>query len=968
MRVTRRLVSLLALATLVALPASLPALAQSGTAERVTHRQSVLTEMSPEGEAQASRVFTQLTVVGDGEVELALPNQSTSGLRNLEGFGRPAVEGDQVVHSVAASRDGTAERTVADNTAELPIEISIAYELDGEPIEPKELVGKAGDLTATFTVRNTTAVPTEVQFFDGRQNPQRETIDVAVPMVGSLSMNLDGRFVDIDAPAASVAGDGRGNTTISWSLVLFEPIGSEEQTVSYTAHVTDAIVPEMVGQFLPVDSTSFSSLKSVPETFGDVADGLGTLTTGALLVDGNVKLLADGASQLLDGLGQLSDGADQLAAGLNDTAVPGSRQLADGMGSARAGGRQLADGLNTAAVPGARELASGLSGSAAPGARQINEGINGLRRGIGTGSDTAADGTVIGGLSSLYAGLSQDILAGIGAVREQQTNTRGCAFTGPEGVARCGMKQIGERMAGALGGLTTTLGTELSKALTANLQVALGDNLGAGMTEPLGDALADALDEAIAANMVEPLSDALEGAIAANMVEPLSDALEGAIAANMEKPLSDALEGAIAANMEKPLSDALEGAIAENLEGGLATNLAGALKAAPPTGLGLDTATADAFAEAFAAQFAPTFAAQLAPTFAAQFAPTFAAQLAPTFAAQFAPTFAAQLAPTFAAQFAAGFAAQLAPQFAAGFAPGFAAQFAPAFAAGFAPAFGAQFGPGFAAVFAPQFGGAFGPGFADGFGGAAFDPLAGLSGAIVLKADGSAKGLTQISNGITQEVLPGIQKLLAGMNNPNCDRANPTNRANPCGVKQVLELLSAGSGDLAVGLVTAATGAGDLADGLATAGSGANDLANGLVQLDDGANQLATGLVDAGDGAGQIAEGLESAEDGGEQIAEGTVALSERGMSQIIDGASEAAKSPALAVAHAKAADARGKAGDGLPYGTVAGAEASAVYKFEIAGYGGPDEGPATPVRAAATIAAFGIAGALGLGLRRTLV
>jgi putative membrane protein len=968
MRVTRRLVSLLALATLVALPASLPALAQSGTAERVTHRQSVLTEMSPEGEAQASRVFTQLTVVGDGEVELALPNQSTSGLRNLEGFGRPAVEGDQVVHSVAASRDGTAERTVADNTAELPIEISIAYELDGEPIEPKELVGKAGDLTATFTVRNTTAVPTEVQFFDGRQNPQRETIDVAVPMVGSLSMNLDGRFVDIDAPAASVAGDGRGNTTISWSLVLFEPIGSEEQTVSYTAHVTDAIVPEMVGQFLPVDSTSFSSLKSVPETFGDVADGLGTLTTGALLVDGNVKLLADGASQLLDGLGQLSDGADQLAAGLNDTAVPGSRQLADGMGSARAGGRQLADGLNTAAVPGARELASGLSGSAAPGARQINEGINGLRRGIGTGSDTAADGTVIGGLSSLYAGLSQDILAGIGAVREQQTNTRGCAFTGPEGVARCGMKQIGERMAGALGGLTTTLGTELSKALTANLQVALGDNLGAGMTEPLGDALADALDEAIAANMVEPLSDALEGAIAANMVEPLSDALEGAIAANMEKPLSDALEGAIAANMEKPLSDALEGAIAanmekplsdalegaiaENLEGGLATNLAGALKAAPPTGLGLDTATADAFAEAFAAQFAPTFAAQLAPTFAAQFA----------------PTFAAQLAPTFAAQFAAGFAAQLAPQFAAGFAPGFAAQFAPAFAAGFAPAFGAQFGPGFAAVFAPQFGGAFGPGFADGFGGAAFDPLAGLSGAIVLKADGSAKGLTQISNGITQEVLPGIQKLLAGMNNPNCDRANPTNRANPCGVKQVLELLSAGSGDLAVGLVTAATGAGDLADGLATAGSGANDLANGLVQLDDGANQLATGLVDAGDGAGQIAEGLESAEDGGEQIAEGTVALSERGMSQIIDGASEAAKSPALAVAHAKAADARGKAGDGLPYGTVAGAEASAVYKFEIAGYGGPDEGPATPVRAAATIAAFGIAGALGLGLRRTLV
>jgi putative membrane protein len=139
------------------------------------------------------------------------------------------------------------------------------------------------------------------------------------------------------------------------------------------------------------------------------------------------------------------------------------------------------------------------------------------------------------------------------------------------------------------------------------------------------------------------------------------------------------------------------------------------------------------------------------------------------------------------------------------------------------------------------------------------------------------------------------------------------------------------------------------------------------VQIDDGMNQLADGLGDAGDGSVQLADGLESAEEGGGKIADGTQALTDRGMSQIIDGASEGAVTPAKAVAHAKAADARGKAGDGLPYGTVDGATASAVYQFELAGIGGSSDGPSTPVRAAATLAALGMAGAIGLGLRRVM-
>jgi putative membrane protein len=126
MRAFRRTVTLGLVAALAAIPTSLPAFAQGGRAAEVTHRQSVLTEVSPTGDVRSSRVFTQLTVAGDGDVEVALPAQATRGLRNLDGFGKPSVEGDEVVYRLAATRDGASERTVADNTADLPVSLEIS--------------------------------------------------------------------------------------------------------------------------------------------------------------------------------------------------------------------------------------------------------------------------------------------------------------------------------------------------------------------------------------------------------------------------------------------------------------------------------------------------------------------------------------------------------------------------------------------------------------------------------------------------------------------------------------------------------------------------------------------------------------------------------------------------------------------------------------------------------------------------
>jgi putative membrane protein len=962
MRVTRRLVSLLALATLVALPASLPALAQSGTAERIVHRQSVRTDMTPSGEVEEARIFTQLTVVGDGEVEVVLPSQSTQGLRNLEGFGRPSVEGDQVVHTVTATADGGFERTVAENTATLPIELGVEYRLDGEPIEPSDLVGRSGQLTASFTVRNTTAEPTEVQYFDGQGARQTETIDVAVPIVGSLSMELDGRFVDIDAPAAAVAGNGRGDTRISWSLVLFEPVGSEEQTVSYTAYVSDAIVPEVTGQFLPVDSNSFTSLESVQETFGQVAEGLRSLTTGALIVDGNVKLLAAGTAQLLDGLGQLSDGADQLAVGLNERAAPGSQQLADGTGQARDGSRQLADGL-LELEDGAGQLSAGL-GQASGGASELADGL-----------DLLADGSgrLRSGSSQLAAGASQlDTSAGELAAGAQLVGTGATGLLGGLQLLKASINDP-EALPAAIAGI------ELLRGAVAGMQQGIGSattpetllnglaRLGGGLSNPACD-LGNPRDPANPCGVLQVLGLLRAG------IGPSST--PGTLLYGVAR-----IEGGLnnpACNPANPTDPANPcgikqgaGAIAAGA-GELSSQAAGArttLEAIDQSALGpVDQARLNGVIQGIGDAGTPdTLLNGLARIQAGANGISAGAD--------------ALIAGLGDAETEATLRYGLA-QLDAGLQSLEGAVGSPAAAGtllnGVARITGGLSNPacdpedprnpanpcGILQVL----------GLVDA---GLVDLGDGLEGAL----DSLNAGLGSTSDGPTDSLIGGANALAGGAGQV----ASGASRLQAEGTTP----LAAGAGELSTGAGQLAAGAGAAADGgqalesglgqlddggqrLAaganTAASGANDLANGLVQIDDGANELADGLQDAADGSQQLADGLESAEEGGEQIAEGTQALTDRGMSQLIDGASEGAKSPALAVAHAKAADARGKAGDGLPYGTVPGAEATAVYQFELAGLGGPEEGPSTPVRAAATIVAFGIAGAVGLGLRRTLV
>lgn len=382
---------------------------------QVLNQETVQVKLDPSGELDVARLYSQLTVLGQGTVGLEDPT-SREGLRDLDGFSRPVVRDGKAQYSITV--DGREQRrTVSDYDGELPVTFEARYELDGERISPDDLVGRSGKLSVTYDVVNRTAEPTEITYKNGKGEDVTETVDLVTPYVASLRLSLPKQFQNVSGDKADDGGDGRGGTSLSWTMALFDFVGSPAQRITWTADVTDAELPPATLQVVPVDAGGNSALPNARTSFAEGAASATQLTGGIFKVDGKLLELRTGAQKLLEGLVKLQDGADKLNAGLADTAAPGAQQLADGAGqltsglrTASDGSEQLADGLATARTGGS-DLSNGL-GQLADGNRALSEG---LRSSTGAQDLTGGAEAVAGNLVAVAEGLA-DLDAGVDAI------------------------------------------------------------------------------------------------------------------------------------------------------------------------------------------------------------------------------------------------------------------------------------------------------------------------------------------------------------------------------------------------------------------------------------------------------------------------------------------------------------------------------------------------------------------------
>ncbi len=295
-----------------------------GDVTSVQHRQAILIPYGADGERADGLVITQLLVTGTGTATVTLEDQAVSGLRDATSFGAPVVAGDTVTHVLDLAEGRAFVRTVADLDREPPVAFDVTYTLDGVEVEAADVVGASGELTVTYTLTNLTAAPGTVRTFDGDGTERTAEVELGVPMGGSVVVLLDAdRFADVRADRADViAGDGSGNTQVQGAWALFAPSGSPVQTFSWTATVTDAVVPPVAIRIVPViasETPAGRSSVALLEQFGggfrSVTDGLGIAETAVAGLRGLLDPASATAVAASTVLGQLEGLVGQVRAG-----------------------------------------------------------------------------------------------------------------------------------------------------------------------------------------------------------------------------------------------------------------------------------------------------------------------------------------------------------------------------------------------------------------------------------------------------------------------------------------------------------------------------------------------------------------------------------------------------------------------------------------------------------------------------
>ena len=444
------------------------------------------------------------------------------------------------------------------SSRQLPVGVSIRYELDGAPIAPKDLGGKSGRLKMTFSYTNRQAEEVTI-------NGKKEKI--YVPFVMLTGMMLDNEKVgNVTVSNGKVINDGSRTYVAGFALPGMQAsLGLDKDkiklpdTVEVTADVKDfelattlTVAANQV--FNDIDTAKLDNkTDELKKKLGELTDGVNQLADGTSQLYSGLSTLLDKSGELIDGVKELYSGAEQLK--------DGSAALAKGAGDLSDGAEKL-DGGVAALQSGAGKLQSG-AGDLAGGAGQLDDGVATLQGYIGT---------LAGGLSQISANSSTLVS---GARQVFQT----LLAEADKQIAAAGLSADSltiDGYADTLNALTEQLSDENAQKLayqTAYKTVSATVNSQRGVIRQAVEAQVkkQVTDGVLAAAGLGLDSDSYDAAVAAGQVsEEVQMQVSGAIAsqmADMDETIDAETDAQTAALIETNMqSDEVQAQIAEGVQ------------------------------------------------------------------------------------------------------------------------------------------------------------------------------------------------------------------------------------------------------------------------------------------------------------------------------------------------------------------------------------------------------------------
>lgn len=245
---------------------------------------------------------------------------------------------------------------------ELPVNLSVSYQLDGKKISAEELAGKSGKVTIRFDYTNNQYEMVEI---DGKQ----EKMNVPFAMLTGMLLDND-VFTNVEVSNGKLLNDG-DRTVIAG--IAFPGLQSNlnldkdkleiPDYVEITADVknfemANTVTIAMNDIFSNLNTDELDSMDDLNDSLDEMTDAMDQLIDGSSdLYDGLCTLL-DKSGELISGINQLSDGALKLKNGAGDL-KKGAAELSDGANALSDGTSSLVDGAKEL-VNGAKTLAGGL--------------------------------------------------------------------------------------------------------------------------------------------------------------------------------------------------------------------------------------------------------------------------------------------------------------------------------------------------------------------------------------------------------------------------------------------------------------------------------------------------------------------------------------------------------------------------------------------------------------------------------
>lgn len=226
---------------------------------------------------------------------------------------------------------------------ELPVDLTVSYQLDGVPIAPSDLAGKSGHLTIRFDYTNKQYTTVKI---DGKDEK------MYVPFVMLTGMILDNDvFSNIEVSNGRLLNDG--NHTVVAGLAfpgLQENLNVKPDKleipnyVEITADVQNfemgnTVTIAMNDVFSGLDTGKLDKMNGLNDSLDELTDAMGQLLDGS-------SALYDGLNTLLEKSGTLTKGIDQLASG-GKSLKDGAGELYNGAAALQTGAAQLSSGLQT---------------------------------------------------------------------------------------------------------------------------------------------------------------------------------------------------------------------------------------------------------------------------------------------------------------------------------------------------------------------------------------------------------------------------------------------------------------------------------------------------------------------------------------------------------------------------------------------------------------------------------------------